>query len=74
MKGKQNVKYVTLDITTRLSHEDLTRLINHLKILDDFSFLLRSEIFTDSNAEKVEKRKSERMMLGSDIPHRVFST
>jgi hypothetical protein len=74
MGDKQNVKYVTIDITTRLSHEDLTRLINHLKMLDDFSFLLRTEIFTDSNAEKVEKRKSERMMLGSGVPHRIFST
>jgi hypothetical protein len=50
MKDKQNVKYVTLDIATRLCYEDLTRLVSPLKMLDDFSFLLKSEIFTDSNA------------------------
>jgi hypothetical protein len=73
MKCEQNVKYVTLDITTRLCYEGLTRLVNHLKMLDDFSFLLKSEIFTDSNAEEVEKQRSEYMMSGSDIPRRIFS-
>ena len=74
MEGKKNIKYVTLDITTRLRYEDLTLLINHLKMLKDFSFLLKSEIFTDSNGQEEEKQKSEYIMSGSNVGRRIFST
>jgi hypothetical protein len=48
----KKIKYVTLDIATHLYQEDLNRLLDHLKKLDDFAFLIKSEVYTDARFRK----------------------
>jgi hypothetical protein len=55
----KKIKYVTLDIATHLYQDDLNRLLDHLKKLDDFAFLIKSEVYTDTQIQKEQDNKLE---------------
>lgn len=58
------IKYVTLEITTHIYQEDLYNLIEHLKKLDDFRFLIKCELYSDEAFER--KKNSDMTRLLSD--------
>jgi len=49
-------KYATLKVVIRLHQQDLNRLIEHLRRLQDFHFMVKSEVYHRSEIIEIEKK------------------
>ena len=62
-------KYVTLSITTRIDQEDLNCLVRHLRDLENYHFLVKCEVYTDSDYEYKEKNEMKTLLESGDDHH-----
>jgi hypothetical protein len=53
-----DLKYVTIDVSTRLSQGELNRLLDHLNQLEGFSFSIKCE----TNTSNLEIKNSELLL------------
>lgn len=59
-------KYVTLRITTRIDQEDFNCLVRHLKDSENYHFLVKCEVYTDSDYEDKEKNEMKTLLVSGD--------
>jgi hypothetical protein len=59
-KAKKNKKkYVTLKVLTTLHQQDLNQLIEHLRQLQDFHFMVKSKVLYPLEIKKEDKERSK---------------
>jgi len=64
MSDKKHSKYVILDISTPLYQEDINKLIEHMKKLDGFFFMVKSAVYA---VKEVEEQGDKQWLSRADV-------
>ena len=65
MSDMKYTKYVTLEIGTSLCQQDMNRLIEHLRNLEGFGFIIKSKVYTGVKIVEEQRKKFDIMNSSS---------